>query len=413
MSRLGTLAEQLLGAPAGEHVVRPLDLVYSHDATTPLSIQSFQELGGKMADPSRVAVVFDHMYPAPTIQFAETHSRIRKFVREHQVGHFVPGEGICHLVLPERGLVGVGSVVLGADSHSGTLGAIGAYALGAGSTDIAVGWATGSTWLRVPGTIRVELTGRLRPGVTTKDVNLELLRRLGPDGAVGCALEFGGPGLRHLSMDARFTLPNMAVELGADTGLVECDEVTAAWLTPRRAPYRELRAAPDASYVRVERIDLSRLAPLVALPPDLTRVVPAAEADAPIDRVFVGSCTNGRHEDIVAFASALGGRRVAVETLVTPGSRAVFDAIARDGTLERLHAAGCTVLAPGCGACLGRHQGVLAAGERVLTTFNRNYPGRMGAVEAEIWLASPHVAAATAVAGRVSAPALALPEVSA
>jgi homoaconitase/3-isopropylmalate dehydratase large subunit len=244
-------------------------------------------------------------------------------------------------------------------------------------------------------------------------VNLELLRRLGPDGAVGCALEFGGPGLRPLSMDARFTLPNMAVELGADTGLVECDEVTAAWLSARRAPHRPLRAAPDASYARVERVDLSRLEPLVALPPDLTRVVPAAQAEGPIDRVFVGSCTNGRHEDILAFADALGGRRVAVETLVTPGSRAVFDAISRDGTLERLHAAGCVVLAPGCGACLGRHQGVLAAGERVLTTFNRNYPGRMGAVEAEIWLAGPHVAAATAVAGRVAAPALALPEVTA
>ncbi len=412
-----TIAEQLLDGQAGDHVVRDLDLVYSHDATTPLSISAFEELfegtdqAPELADPDRVAIVYDHAYPAPNHTFANHQARIRGFIDEMGIEQFYPGQGICHLVLPEQGLFGPGDLVLGADSHTCNGGALGAFATGVGSTDVAIAWATGRTWFRVPESLRVELTGTPAPGITAKDVCLTLADRLGPDGATYLAMEFGGPGWHELSMDARFTLANMVVDLGAKTATCETDAVTDAWLEAHgREPGPHLRPGPDATYVRTVEIDLSELEPLVSGPHRLEQLAPAREyADVELDQVVIGSCTNGRLEDLEVFAQALDGRQVDVQTLIVPGSREVTRQARASGLLDRLEDAGCTVLAAGCGPCLGRHQGVLAPGQRCLTTFNRNPPGRMGSPEAEIYLASPVVAATSAVTGRITPPQQATP----
>ncbi len=407
-----TIAEQLLGAPAGSHVIRDIDLTYSHDGTTPLSIESFNELfegtgrEPQLAHPDRVAVVFDHAYPPPTVTYAEHQQLIRAWMDEVGVEHFYAGQGICHLVLAENGHIGTGDIVLGADSHTCNGGAVGAFATGVGSTDVSIAWATGRSWLRVPESLRVELTGELPPGSTAKDICLELARRIGPDGATYLAVEFGGPGWATLGMDARFTLANMVVDMGAKTATCETDEATSAWLRQHGAPAGpNLRAGLDASYTGVVEIDLSSVEALVSGPHRLEALQPARSlTSVTLDRVVIGSCTNGRVDDLRAVAQALVGRSVQVETLVVPGSQHVARQAREEGLLDVLEQAGCTVLASGCGPCLGRHQGVLAPGQACLTTHNRNPPGRMGSPQAEIYLASPLVAAASAVAGHIAPP---------
>lgn len=407
-----TLAEQLLGAPAGAHVVRDVDLVFSHDATTPLAIKALDELFAgtgrtpRLAHPERAAVVFDHAYPAPNVVFAEHQRQVRAFVRGQGIGHFYPGEGICHLVLPEKGLVRPGSLVVGADSHTCTLGALGAFATGVGSTDVAVAWATGRTWLLVPETLRIDVHGCFQDGAGAKDLALWLAREIGQDGATYQAIEWGGPGWANVPMHARFTLANMAVDVGAKTALCETDARTDAWLqhhgVETRAP---LRPAPDAAYAARMDVDLATIEPLVSGPHTLDAIAPASSlAGTPLDRVVIGSCTNARVEDLAEAAAVLAGHRVRVETFVVPGSVRIAREAEETGILRTLQRAGCTVLAPGCGPCLGRHQGVLAAGERCLTTHNRNVPGRMGSPEAEIYLASPTVAAWSALSGEISGP---------
>lgn len=408
----GTVVEQLLDAPAGEHVVRDVDLVYSHDATTPLAIEAFHELfeptdqTPAVRDPERAAVVFDHAYPPPTVPYAEQQAEIRAFVEDTGIENFYAGEGICHLVLAEEGHIDHGDVVLGADSHTVNGGALGAFATGVGSTDVAVTWATGRSWFRVPETLRVQLEGRLGPGVTAKDAVLELADRIGPDGATYQAIEYGGPGWHALDMDARFTLANMVVDLGAATAACETDRTTNDWLRRHGAePGPALEPGPEAAYTDTVTIDLAELEPLVSGPHRLEALRPVRElAGREIDRVVVGSCTNARLDDLTQVAQALEGREVAVETLVVPGSEHVRKRARETGVLDTLEAAGCTVLASGCGPCLGRHQGVLAPGQRCLTTHNRNPPGRMGSPDAEIYLASPPVAAASALEGAIAAP---------
>lgn len=413
----GTIAEQLLDAPAGDHVVRDVDLTYSHDGTTPLAIEAFEQLfegteqSPSVQRPGDVAVVFDHAYPPPTVTYAEHQAEIRRFVDRVGIEHLYAGEGICHLVLAEHGHIDQGDIVLGADSHTVNGGALGCFATGVGSTDVAIAWATGRTWFRVPETLRVELTGELAPGATAKDAVLTLADRIGPDGATYLAVEYGGPGWHSLEMDARFTLANMVVDLGAKTATCETDETTRDWLADHGArPGPALAPGEDATYVDTVEIDLSTIEPLVSGPHELERLRPARElTDLAIDRVVIGSCTNARVDDLAQAAEILDGREVAVETHVVPGSEHVRRQARQGGILDTLEDAGCTVLASGCGPCLGRHQGALAAGQRCLTTHNRNPPGRMGSPEAEIYLASPPVAAASAAAGRIQPPQPAAP----
>jgi 3-isopropylmalate dehydratase large subunit len=402
-----TLAERILGAPAGETVVRDVDTVFSHDATTPLAMSSFAQLWtDKLARPERAAVVFDHAYPPVTVDQANLQRRITQFVEKQGFGHFYRGEGICHQLLLEKGLVAPGMLVVGADSHTTTLGAAGAFATGLGATDVAVVWATGQTWLRVPESIRVELEGSLSPGVAVKDAILQLIRRLGAEGASNHALEFGGPGLEALPFPLRITLANMAAEMEGDTGLLEVDRVARGWLEPRvgRA-LPEVRPGPGAGYAREEPLDLAALEPLVARAPRVDDVVPVTELEGmPVDRVFIGTCTNGRLEDLAQAASVLRGQRVRVPTLVVPASRSVMERAADEGVLQALLRAGCEVGATGCGPCLGRNGGVLADEEVCFSTSSRNYSGRMGSPSARIYLGSPLTAAATALRGAIADP---------
>lgn len=408
----GTIAEQLLGALQGEHVTRDVDLVYSHDATTPLSIDAYHTLFEPLNEdptirrPENVAIVFDHAYPPPNATFAEHQQRIREFMDTEGIQNFYAGDGICHLVLPENGHVDHGDIVLGADSHTVHNGPLGCFATGVGSTDIAIAWATGRTWFRVPPTLRVNLEGTLAPDATAKDIVLTLAHRIGPDGATYQAIEYGGPGWHDLDMDARFTLANMTVDLGAKAATCETDDATNAWLEAHGAQGGPpLRPDPQATYTHTLTLTLDDVEPLVSGPHKLEALQPAREMEGlEIDRVVIGSCTNARTTDLAQAARVLEGSTVNVETLIVPGSTRIARQARSEGTLEALEDAGCTVLAPGCGPCLGRHQGVLAPGQRCLTTHNRNPPGRMGSPQAEIYLASPIVAAASAHAGRITPP---------
>lgn len=404
---MGTMAERILHAQAGETIVRDVDLAYSHDATTPLAMSAFKGLfTDRIARPERTAVVFDHAYPATTVELANLQRRIAQFVEGQGVKRFYRGEGVCHQVLLEKGLAPPGSIVIGADSHTTTLGACGAFATGVGATDLAVVWATGQTWLQVPETLRIDLTGRLAPGVSVKDVILTLLGKLGSDGGASMAVEYGGPGLEGLPFPQRITLANMAAEMEAATGLLEVDRAARAYLEPRvgRA-LPELRPDADAAYVEALTLDLGDVVPSVARPPKVDDVVGVDKVEGlPVDKVFVGTCTNGRYEDLLEVANALRGRRVAVPTLVTPASQAVMDQAADTGVLTALTRAGVTIGGTGCGPCLGRQQGVLADEEVCFSTSSRNYSGRMGSPLAKIYLGSPLTAAATALAGRITDP---------
>ncbi len=409
---MGTMSEEILsrrlGRPvrAGEIVITPVDYVMAHDQTSPLAIESFRKLGRPLFDPERTVIVFDHIIPAATVQAAALQRGIRDWVREQSVGNFLQ-EGICHQVMVERGFVTPGAVIVGADSHTVTYGALGAFGTGMGSTDIAVALATGKTWLRVPETIRFEVTGRLGPGVYAKDLGMAMIGAVGVDGATYMAIEYGGPTVRAMSISERMTLANLSIEMGGKTGLVEPDDVVDEYLGGRaRDPYE--RVLPrEPRYARVVEIDASALEPLVALPPDPEHLATAREMEhLEIDQVFIGTCTNGRLDDLAIAAGVLKGRTISPRTrmVVTPASKRVLLEAMERGYIQTFVEAGATVTNPGCGPCIGRHQGVLAAGERAVTTQNRNFPGRMGDPTAEIYLASPATAAATAITGRITDP---------
>ncbi|GER82297.1 MAG: 3-isopropylmalate dehydratase large subunit [Thermogemmatispora sp.] len=412
---MGTLAEEIfsykLGRPvnAGEIVIVDVDHVMSHDTTSPLAIQAFRKLtgerGGRVFDPARAHIVFDHIVPAATVAAATLQRDIRGFAREQ--GIQILQEGICHQVMPERGFVAPGEIIVGADSHTCTYGALGAFATGMGSTDIGVAYATGRSWFRVPETINVRLTGQLQPGVYVKDVTLELVRRIGVDGANYRALEYSGPLVEALSVSERFTLCNMAIEMGAKTGLVAPDATTEAWLRGRVNRSYPMLQPQNPRYERVVEVDVSELSPLVACPPDVNNVVPVEQVEhIQIDQVFLGTCTNGRLDDLAIAASILRGRTIHPTTrmVVIPASREVYLEALRLGYIETFIQAGASVGTPGCGPCIGRHFGVLGPGERALTTMNRNFTGRMGDPTAEIYLGSPATVAATAITGHITDP---------
>ncbi len=411
---MGTLVEEILtrrvGRPvaAGEMLIVDVDFMMSHDNTTPLAIGAFEAIGKPIRHPERVVFHFDHAYPAPNIQAAANQKLIRDFARAQGIRNLF-AQGICHQVMFEEGFVAPGRVIMGADSHTNTYGAFGCLAAGFGSSELGVSWVSGRTWLRVPETIRVELTGELPFGVYAKDVMLEVAATLGMGGATYMAVEFGGPFIDALPMPDRIIFANMSTELGAKCGLLAADATTERFLeqhTKAEGPFARL-APVDPDYARVVHLDVSALTPRVACHPRVDTVRPLTELEGmPIDQVFIGTCTNGRFEDMVLAASILRGKQVDpyTRTIVTPASRAVHDRMIREGLVEVFHAAGAVVTGTGCGACIGRHGGVLAPGEKAFTTMNRNFVGRMGSAEAEIYLGSPAAAAATALAGHVADP---------
>ena len=409
-----TLAERIMArasgrdsVSAGEFVVADIDLALVHDIFAARVFDTLAEIGAGVFDPDRIAVVIDHLVPAPSPEAAEVHRRIREHVARLGITAFYDaGEGICHQLLPERGHIRPGMLVVGTDSHTTTYGALAAGGTGIGTSEMVYALATGRLWFRVPETIRYEFTGDLQPVVSWKDVILHLAGRFGSDGAQYRSMEFGGPGAARADMSSRLTVANMALEMGAKFGLFAADAVTAAYLKQDEVD-TEWQPDPDASYQAVHRLDLSDLGPQVALPHDVGNVSPVEELGGlRIDQAFIGSCTNGRIEDLQAAAEILQGRYVApgVRLLVAPASRWVMLQAIEDGTLGILVEAGATVLAPGCGPCFGGHGGLLAPGERCIGTHNRNFVGRMGSPEAEIYLASPATVAASAIAGAITDP---------
>jgi 3-isopropylmalate dehydratase large subunit len=409
---MGTMTEEIfarrIGRPveAGEIVIAPVDYVMSHDNTTPLAIESFRKLERPLWDPERVIIAFDHMVPAPTVAAAELHRRIRAFIEEQGITT-VFTEGICHQVMVERGFVVPGGLVVGADSHSCTYGALGCFGTGMGSTDVAVIYATGRSWFRIPETLRITLHGELQHGVYAKDICLALARRLDVDGATSMAIEYGGEAVKGMDISERMTLANMSIEMGAKAGLVEPDEVTFAYLAGRAREEYEPVYPVNAEYADTVELDVTDLTPQVACPNEVSNVTSVGEVEGtPLDQVFIGTCTNGRVDDLAIAAQVLQGKTVHAGTrlVVTPASRDVYLEALRRGYISTLMEAGAQITNAGCGPCIGRHQGVLAGHERALTTQNRNFKGRMGDPTSELYLGSPATAAASAIAGHITDP---------
>ena len=406
---MDTLTEEIFSrrlgrrVQAGDVVVAAVDYAMAHDVTGPLAIEAFRTLNAPLWDPERVILVFDHILPANTVAAAGLHRMIRDFADEFGVPN-VFQEGICHQVMVERGYARPGGIIVGADSHSTTYGALGCFSAGMGSTDIAVTFATGKTWFRVPETIRIELRGGLPPGVLAKDLALQVIRRLGAEGANYLAVEWGGEAVAAMTIAQRLTLANLTVDFGGKAGLCEPDEATRAYLG--EAEVSDLRPIRPA-YRELVEVDAQRLEPQVACPPAIDNVqdLSAVEGIA-LDEVFVGSCTNGRLEDLAIVAGYFQGRQVSprTRTIVVPASKEVYLQALAAGYIRTFMEAGAIVMNAGCGPCLGRQHGVLGPGERALSTSNRNYAGRMGSPQAEIYLANPAVAAASALAGAIADP---------
>lgn len=395
---------------AGEIVMASIDVAMTHDLTGPLSVESFERIGrDRVWDPEKIVVIFDHQVPADSLDAAQNHMIMRDFVREQGIKNFYDvREGVCHQVLPEKGHVVPGEVIVGTDSHTCTHGALGAFATGIGSTDMAMVFATGKLWFRVPETIRFEISGSLRKHVYAKDVILNIIGEVGADGATYMACEFAGETVADMSVSDRMVLSNMAIEMGGKTGIVEPDEKTIRYVERRSdKPYRVFRTDPDAPSLSVMEVDVSDLEPQVACPHNVDNVKPVSEVDVEIDQVFLGSCTNGRLSDLRDAAAILKNREVAdsVRMLVIPASREVYRRALSEGLMEIFVDAGALVCNPCCGPCLGGHVGLVGPGEVSLSTSNRNFRGRQGSPEAEVYLSSAAVAAASAVTGRITHPA--------
>lgn len=399
---MGTLAERVLGGDAGSYVDCRVDHAYAHDGTGVLAHHSWKEMGSFLAAPATISIIFDHIVPANNSTTAELHADLRRFAGEHGIRFSDCGGGICHQFMAE-GLVVPGEVVVGADSHTCTLGALGAFATGVGATDLAAVWSSGETWLRVPETIKVRIDGLLSSASEAKDIALTYVSRLGMDGGSYMALEFVGEAMPALSMDERLTLCNLAVETGAKAGLCYADRTTSEYLRGYGV-HSEEQHPETADYASETIIDLADVVPVVAIPPRVDTVRPVGECEGiALDQVFVGTCTNGRASDIARFARAVKGRKVAVRTVVVPASRRVYLEALAAGHITDIIAAGCMVAPPGCGPCLGVHSGVLGEGEVCLSTANRNFKNRMG-IGGEIYLASVGTAAASAIRGEITSP---------
>jgi 3-isopropylmalate/(R)-2-methylmalate dehydratase large subunit len=393
----------------GEIIDATPDLVLSHDNTAAI-VATFQRIGcQRLDDPARHVIVLDHCVPAASSAHATNHQSIRQFVDEQGIEKFYDVErGVCHQVLPEEGLARPGMLILGADSHTTTHGALGAFAAGIGRSEVAAIMAIGRIWLRVPETIQIRVDGELPLGVTPKDFVLRLIGDVGADGALYQAVEFVGEAIGTMAVEDRLTLCNMTAEMGAKNGYVAADEVTEAWLAARGVTdYEPIRSDPDAAYAAQLRYDVRSLEPQVAAPHTVDNVRPVTElAGEPVDQALLGTCTNGRLGDLHQAAALLRGRRIhpRVRLLVYPASVQIYRAALADGTLLALSEAGAVIMNPGCGPCLGAHGGILAPGETCISTANRNFRGRMGSREASIYLGSPMTVAASALAGQIADP---------
>lgn len=413
-----TMSQKILAAHAGvdsvkkgEIIQASLDLVMSSDATFPVSIKEFEKAGfEKVADPSKIALVMDHFTPCKDTKSAENCRVSREFAQRMGIENFydVGRMGIEHALLPEAGFVAPGELIIGGDSHTCTYGALGAFSTGVGSTDVAGGIASGQTWFKVPGAIRFNLKGKMAKRVSGKDVILSIIKDIGVAGALYSSMEYGGEGLADLSIDDRFTIANMAIEAGGKNGIFEVDNVTLEYLKGRvNREYTIFKADVDAEYDRVIDVDLSSIVPMVAFPHLPSNGVPAAEAkDIVIQEVLIGSCTNGRLSDLAAAAEILKGQKVArnVRALIIPATQVIYKEAIALGYIDTFLDAGCAISTPTCGACGGGHMGIIGKGERVLSTSNRNFVGRMGHIESEIYLCSPATAAASAIAGKITSP---------
>ena len=413
-----TITEKILAAHAGKKHVSTgelldvrIDLALGNDITAPLAIQAFKEIGvKKVFNKDRVVLVPDHFTPAKDIPSAEQCKILREFAKaQHLTHYFEIGEaGIEHVLLPEKGLVLPGEVVIGADSHTCTYGAVGAFSTGVGSTDFAAAMATGRLWLKVPESIKLIYHGKLNPWVSGKDLILYTIGDIGVDGALYRAMEFCGEAIRNLSMSSRFTMANMAIEAGGKNGIIEPDKITLSFIKSRsKRPYRIYRSDPEAHYAEVRQYDVSKIHPQVALPHIPSNVKDVRKVrKIEIDQVVIGSCTNGHLDDLRVAARILKGKKVAssLRLIIIPATQEIYRQALKEGLIETFLSAGAVVSPPTCGPCLGGHMGILAEGERALATTNRNFRGRMGHAGSEVYLSGPAIAAASAVKGRICHP---------
>ena len=413
-----TMTQKILAAHAGLETVEAgqlieakLDMVLGNDVTTPVAIHEMEKFKNQeVFDKDKIAMVLDHFTPNKDIKSAEHCKCVRQYANEHNITNFFDvGEvGIEHALLPEKGLVVAGNAVIGADSHTCTYGALGAFSTGVGSTDMAAGMATGKAWFKVPSAIKFVLTGKPAEWISGKDIILHIIGMIGVDGALYKSMEFVGDGIRYLSMDDRFTMANMAIEAGGKNGIFPVDDVTIAYMKEHSTKeYTVYEADEDAVYDETYTIDLSTLKPTVAFPhlPENTKTIDEV-GDIKIDQVVIGSCTNGHITDLRIAAQIMKGRKVAkgLRVIIIPATQAIYLQAMEEGLLKIFIESGAIVSTPTCGPCLGGHMGILAAGERAVATTNRNFVGRMGHVESEVYLASPAVAAASAITGKISAP---------
>ncbi len=391
---------------AGEIVTVSPDLVMSHDNTAAIS-KKFKQMGIKeIKHPEKVVIPLDHCVPAATEKYATNHKEIREFIREQKIKNFYDiNIGVCHQILPEKGHTLPGMLILGADSHTTTYGAFGAFSAGIGRSEVASIWATNEIWLRVPETIKINIEGTVPPGVYPKDIILHIIGNLGADGALYKAVEFGGKAIREMSISGRMTLCNMAVEMGAKNGYLQPDKKTIEWLNLRTdKKYEVIKSDSNAKFEKIITYDISRLEPQIACPHTVDNVKPISEvAGVKIDQALIGTCTNGRIEDLKIASEVLKGKRISdkVRLLIVPASMEIYLEAMRLGILQKFVESGAVIINPGCGPCLGAHEGVLAPKEVCLSTANRNFKGRMGCKEAEIYLASPATVAASALHGKI------------
>ncbi len=414
-----TITEKILARAAGKDSVSAgdlisakIDVVMCHDVTTPPAISMLKENGiDKVFDPDKIVVTPDHFQPAKDIKSAELHKRLDDWAKEKGIKNYYPigKAGVCHALLPEQGHIRPGEVIVGGDSHTCTYGAFAAFSSGIGSTDLAAAIATGQLWFKVPEVMKIVLNGSLAKGVYSKDVIIAVITKIGVDGALYKAMEFTGETLKDMSMEARMTITNMVIEAGGKNGTIAFDDVTKAYLDAHlkdsNADYTVFESDADAVYESVVEIDCSKLEPMVAKPHLPSNGAPISEcAGLEMDQAYIGSCTNGRIEDMRIAAAIIKGKQVAIRTIVVPATPVIWKQMMDEGLSEMFYEAGCVVSAPTCGACLGGFMGILAAGERCVSTTNRNFVGRMGSPKSEVYLASPATAAASAIEGKLTDP---------
>jgi len=412
------IIEKILANASGKQQVSPgeiieanIDAAMIHDLTGPLAIKSFREIGAKKVwNNQRIVVIMDHIVPASSIISANLHRIVRNFVEEQHIQNFydVGRGGVCHQVMPEKGHVRPAEVIVGADSHTCTYGAFGAFATGIGSTEMAAVFATGKLWFRVPEVIKVDVTGKLQSMVTPKDVTLNIVGKIGADGAIYKGLQFSGSTIRKMSIEGRMVLCNMAVEMGAKAGIIEPDKKTLDYVKARTdKPFKAVKSDPDSVYEKIVEVDVSALEPQVAVPHSVDNVKPVSEVeDIDVDQAFIGSCTNGRLEDLRSAAQILKGKKIArrVRLVVIPASQEIYLNALNEGLIKTFMDAGATIGNPNCGPCLGGHMGILAEGEACISSSNRNFVGRMGSTKSFVYLASPATVAASAITGKITDP---------